>query len=97
MDFSVGIEQHYGQESQYFTTNTVTSSRDMRQDLVDKVMSVDGILHVFDMSKLAINITKGEKIANSEFTKTRTACTGMYCFVHSLLLYTTQMILYELF
>lgn len=62
MDFSVGIEQHYGQESQYFTTNTVTSSRDVRQDLVDKVMSVDGILHVFDMSKLAINITKGEKL-----------------------------------
>lgn len=69
----------------------------MRQDLVDKVMSVDGILHVFDMSKLAINITKGEKIANSEFTKTRTACTVMYYFVHSLLLYTTQMILYEMF
>lgn len=69
----------------------------MRQDFVDKVMSVDCVLHVFDMSKLAINITKGEKIANSEFTKTRTACTVMYCFIHSLLLYTTQMILYELF
>lgn len=67
----------------------------MRQDFVDKVMSVDCVLHVFDMSKLAINITKGEKIANSEFTKTRTACTVSY--VHSLLLYTTQMILYELF
>lgn len=62
MDFSVGIEQHYGQESQYFTTNTVTPSRDVRQDLVDKVMSVDCVLHVFDMSKLAINITKGEKL-----------------------------------
>lgn len=62
MDFSVGIEEHYGQESQYFTTNTVTSSRDMRQDFVDKVMSVDCVLHVFDMSKLAINITKGEKL-----------------------------------
>lgn len=51
----------------------------MRQDFVDKVMSVDCVLHVFDMSELAINITKGEKIANSEFTKTRTACTVMYC------------------
>lgn len=56
----------------------------MRQDLVDKVMGVDGVLHVFDMPKLATNISKKKKLANSEFTKTRTACTVMYCLVHPL-------------
>lgn len=69
----------------------------MRQDLVDKVMGVDGVLHVFDMPELATNISKKKKLANSEFTKTRTACTVMYCLVHPLLLYTTQILLYELF
>lgn len=49
--------------------NIVIFFCDVRQDFVDKVMSVDCVLYVFDMFKLVINIIKGEKIVNFEFIK----------------------------
>lgn len=67
--------------------NIVIFFRDMRQDFVDKVMSVDCVLYVFDMFKLVINIIKGEKIVNFEFIKMCIVCIVMYCFVYFLLLY----------
>lgn len=65
--------------------NIVIFFCDVRQDFVDKVMSVDGILYVFDMFKLVINIIKGEKIVNFEFIKMCIVCIVSY--VYFLLLY----------
>lgn len=67
--------------------NIVIFFCDMRQDFVDKVMSVDCVLYVFDMFELVINIIKGEKIVNFEFIKMCIVCIVMYCFVYFLLLY----------
>lgn len=53
LDFPICIEQHDGQKSQHFATDTVTTSGNMWQDLVDKVMGVDGILDVFYETKLS--------------------------------------------
>lgn len=65
--------------------NIVIFFCDMRQDFVDKVMSVDCVLYVFDMFKLVINIIKGEKIVNFEFIKMCIVCIVSY--VYFLLLY----------
>lgn len=60
----------------------------MRQDLVDKVMGVDGVLHVFDMSKLATKIPnkKNLRILNLQ----RRILHALFCIVLSILYYCTQ-------
>lgn len=60
----------------------------MRQDLVDKVMGVDGVLHIFDMPKLATNISKKKnlRILNLQ----RRVLHVLLCIVWSILYYCTQ-------
>lgn len=60
--------------------NIVIFFCDVRQDFVDKVMSVDCVLYVFDMFKLVINIIKGEKIVNFEFIKMCIVCIVSYVY-----------------